>query len=241
MVIPLNQPIINTAAGFFKDRINISLKHVINGVELKYTLDGKEPDSSSSLYKAPFWIDSSFKLAVKAFKKGWLPSKPVNSQYFKAGIPISKASLLTPPDPKYALHADKILIDLDAGDPGDFGTRALGYQKNDAIVVLDMGKPTEIHGLKVLNLQNIGAYIFPPVQMQVLGSNNMQEWKQLSNQRYAMPIKMIGASTPFLHLNFPVSTYRYLKFSAKPIPTLPEWHPGKGQPGWFFMSELVVY
>lgn len=241
MVIPLNQPIINTAAGFFKDRINISLKHVINGVELKYTLDGKEPDSSSSLYTAPFWIDSSFKLAVKAFKKGWLPSKPVNSQYFKAGIPISKASLLTPPDPKYALHADKILIDLDAGDPGDFGTRALGYQKNDAIVVLDMGKPTEIHGLKVLNLQNIGAYIFPPVQMQVLGSNNMQEWKQLSNQRYAMPIKMTGASTPFLHLNFPASTYRYLKFSAKPIPTLPEWHPGKGQPGWFFMSELVVY
>lgn len=241
MVIPLNQPIINTAAGFFKDRINISLKHVIKGVELKYTLDGKEPDSSSSLYTAPFWIDSSFKLTVKAFKKGWLPSKPVNSQYFKAGIPISKASLLTPPDPKYALHADKILIDLDAGDPGDFGTRALGYQKNDAIVVLDMGKPTEIHGLKVLNLQNIGAYIFPPVQMQVLGSNNMQEWKQLSNQRYTMPIKMTGAITPFLHLNFPASTYRYLKFSAKPIPTLPEWHPGKGQPGWFFMSELVVY
>ena len=60
MVIPLNQPIINTAAGFFKDRVNISLKHVIKGVELKYTLDGKEPDSSSSIYRGPFWVDYQF-------------------------------------------------------------------------------------------------------------------------------------------------------------------------------------
>lgn len=241
MVISLNQPIISSPSGFFKDKVNIVLKHVINGVELRYTLNGKEPDSISSIYNAPFFIDSSFKLTVRAFKKGWLPSKPVSSQYFKAGLPIVKSTLLTPPDPKYALHADKILIDLDAGDPGDFGTRALGYQKNDAIVVLDMGKPTEIHGLKVLNLQNIGAYIFPPVTMQVWGSNNMQDWKQLSNQHYTMPIKMAGANTPFLTLNFPSATHRYLKFSAKPIAKLPEWHPGKGQPGWFFMSELVVY
>ncbi len=241
MIIPLNQPIINTASGFFKDKVNISLKHVIKDVELKYTLDGKEPDSSSSLYRAPFWVDTSFKLTVKAFKKGWTASKPVSSQYFKAGIPIVTSTLLSPPDPKYALHGDKILIDLDAGDPGDFGTRALGYQKNDAVVVLDMGKPTEMHGMKVLNLQNIGAYIFPPVQMQVWGSNSLQDWKMLSSNHYQMPTKMAPASTPFLNMHFPTATYRYLKFSAKPIAKLPEWHPGKGQPGWFFMSELVVY
>lgn len=241
MVIPLNQPIINTAAGFFKNRVNISLKHVIKGVELKYTLDGKEPDSSSTLYQGPFWVDSSFKLTVKAFKKGWTASKPVSSQYFKAGIPIVSSTLLTPPDPKYALHADKILIDLDAGDPGDFGTRALGYQKNDAVVVLDMGKPTAMQGLKVLNLQNIGAYIFPPVQMQVWGGNSLQDWTLLTTKHDPMPIKMSASITPFLNMHFPAATYRYLKFSAKPLAKLPEWHPGKGQPGWFFMSELVVY
>jgi len=240
MVIPLNQPIINTASGFFKDRVNISLKHVIKGVELKYSLDGKEPDSSSLLYSAPFFVDSSFKLTVKAFKKGWTASKSVNSQYFKAGIPIVKANLLTPPDPKYALNADKILIDLDAGDPGDFGTRALGYQKNDAVVVLDLGKPLLVHSLKVLNLQNLGAYILPPVQMTVWGSNNQQDWKLLTNTNLRMPEKLAAATTPFLTLEFPKSTYQYLKFSAKPISKLPNWHPGKGQPGWFFMSELVV-
>jgi len=66
---------------------------------------------------------------VKAFKKGWMASKSVISQFYQAGIPIVSSHLLTAPDPKYALHADKILIDLDAGDPGDFGTRSLGYQK----------------------------------------------------------------------------------------------------------------
>jgi hypothetical protein len=240
MVIPLNQPVIVTAGGFFKERVNISLKHVINDVELRYTLNGKEPDSASTIYRTSFFVDSSFKLMVKAYKKGWFASKPVSSQYFKAGLPIAKATLITAPDPKYALHADKILIDLDAGDPGDFGTRALGYQKNDAIVVLDMGKPSQMHSLKVLNLQNLGAYIFPPVQMQIFGSNNLQDWKSLSNKQSTMPEKLAAANTPFLTMNFPEATYRYLKFIAKPIAKLPEWHPGKGQPGWFFMSELVV-
>ncbi len=240
MVISLNQPVINTVGGFFKDRVNISLKHVIKDVELRYTLNGTEPDSSSAIYRAAFWVDSSFKLTVKAFKKGWIASKSVNSQYFKAGLPVAKATILAVPDPKYALHADKILIDLDAGDPGDFGTRALGYQKNDAVVILDMGKPTLMHAIKVLNLQNLGAYIFPPVQMKIFGSNSLQDWKLLSSKQSTMPDKLVPAITPFLTMNFPATTFRYLKFSAKPIAKLPEWHPGKGQPGWFFMSELVV-
>lgn len=240
MIIPLNQPVISTAGGFFKERVNISLKHVIKDVELRYTLNGTEPDSTSAIYRAAFLVDSSFKLTVKAFKKGWTACKPVSSQYYKAGIPIVTATLLTPPDPKYALHAEKILIDLDAGDPGDFGTRALGYQKNDAVVILDMGKPTLMHALKVLNLQNLGAYIFPPVQMQIFGSNSLQDWKILATKQSVMPVKLTPSSTPFLTMNFPATTYRYLKFSAKPIAKLPEWHPGKGQPGWFFMSELVV-
>jgi Chitobiase/beta-hexosaminidase C-terminal domain len=239
-VIPLNQPVINTAGGFFKERVNISLKHVIKEVALRYTLNGTEPDSASSIYREAFWVDSSFKLTVKAFKKGWLPSKSVSSQFFKSGLPIAKAILQTSPDPKYALNADKILIDLDAGDPGDFGTRALGYQKNDAVVILDMGKPTVMHSLNILNLQNLGAYIFPPVQMQVWGSNSLENWKLLSSQQTLMPVKLSPANTPFLALHFPATSYRYLKFSAKPIAKLPEWHPGKGQPGWFFMSELVV-
>ena len=240
MIIPLNQPIIQTATGFFKDKQHIALKHVIKDVSLHYTLDGTEPDSSSKLYQKTITVDSSCKLTVKAYKKGWLPSKPVSSQYFKAGIPIVSSKLLTAPDPKYALNADKILIDLDAGDPGDFGTRALGYQKNDAVVVLDLGKTTLVQQLSVLNLQNLGAYIFPPVQMSVWGSDDAKSWTVLKQMNTVMPTKLAPAITPFLQLSFKTAKYRYLKFSAKPIPKLPEWHPGKGQPGWFFMSELVV-
>jgi len=119
----------------------IALAHVIKGVQLKYTLDGTDPDSSQHPleYHAPFNIDSSCTLTVKAYKKGWGNSRVVQADFRKAGIPIMNTLLLSPPDPKYSLRADKILFDLDPGDARDFGTKWLGYQKNNAIVVADLG------------------------------------------------------------------------------------------------------
>lgn len=242
MIVALNQPLIKTPAGFFYDSQKIELAHVIKGATIRYTMDGTEPDSSKSpVYTGPLTIIKTTSVTVKAYKKGWLSSTVVKSSYIKAGIPILKTILQTPVDPKYNLLAEKVLADLDLGDPTDFSTKWLGYQKNNALVILDLGSLQKVKEVMVNTLHSIGSFIFPPVSLTVWGSTDQKNWKLLNTINPEMPKKIVPAIAYLHSLHFKPVAIRYLKLSGQPIKKLPLWHPGKGKPGWFFMSEIVVY
>jgi len=241
MVIALNKPLIKTPEGFFHDSGKIVLAHVIKNVELRYTLDGSAPDSCySPVYKEPIIIREDMSLQVKAYKKGWLSSEVIKTSYLKAGIPVVKTILLTPADPKYNLQAEKVLTDLDLGDQTDLGTKWLGFMNNDALVVFDMGAPKKVEDVRVNALHNIGAYIFPPVSLTVWGSTDQKNWVLLNTLTPEAPKKMIPVSTYLHSLHFKPATIRYIKLEGRRIKKLPPWHPGKGKPGWFFMSEVII-
>ena len=39
---------------------------------------------------------------------------------------------------------------------------------------------------------------------------------------------------------FKPTQLHYIKFEAKPVRGLPQWHHGKGEKGWVFMDEVCV-
>src|SRR5690606_14262846 len=66
---------INPNRSFFQKEMTVSLSHPITGVQLRYTLDGTNPDSSTAkIYKEPILLNKDANLRVKAVKEGWLPS-----------------------------------------------------------------------------------------------------------------------------------------------------------------------
>jgi alpha-L-rhamnosidase len=62
--------------GFFKagEKAEIKISTLTNGAEIRYTLDGGEPNANSTLYAGPFVIDKSSKITAKAFKFDCQPS-----------------------------------------------------------------------------------------------------------------------------------------------------------------------
>ena len=241
-LIALNVPFIKFPAVFFQENKSIELGHVLKDVSIKYTTDGTEPDSMNGvLYKHPFMIDSTTNLQFKAFKKGWLPSKLAKASFIKAGMNIEKTILLTPADPKYNLQSEKVLTDLELGDITDFSSKCLGYQKNDAILIFDLGKSKKIQKVNINTLQNIGSYIFPPTSLEVFGSNDKIHWVTLKRISPVPPSKILPAENTMYSLAFKSTEARYIKIEGAPIKKLPKWHPGKGQPGWLFLSEVIIY
>jgi phage-related protein len=238
-VLALNDPIIQTTEGFFTGTQSLQVKHVIKGAALHYTLDGKEPDSASAVYTQPVSINATTSLQVKAYKKGWLPSKVVRKNFIRAGFPFMSVSFLLPADQKYRENAENVLKDFDAGDPTDFSTKWLGFQKNDALVVLDAGEERLLKELQINALINVGAHIFPPVFIKVWGSIDGKNWSLLQtvNPAKATPTSPSGAL--LIPITFSATNVRYVKMQAHPLPVLPTWHPGKGLPAWFFVSEVV--
>lgn len=54
----------------FIDRTQVTLATTTPGVEIRYTLDGKEPDASSPLYTAPLLIEKDSYIRARAFRPG---------------------------------------------------------------------------------------------------------------------------------------------------------------------------
>jgi uncharacterized membrane protein len=241
-LLALNTAFVKTPTGFFKEKTAIELAHVLKEVAIKYTTNGTEPDSMNGiLYKGPIVIDTTTNLQFKAFKKGWLPSKLSKAIFIKAGIPIEKTTLITPADPKYNAQSEKVLTDLDLGDIGDFNSKNLGYQKNDAVLIFDLGSTKTIQKVNVNTLQSIASYIFPPTHLELLGSVDNIRWAPLKTLNPVAPTKIVPAENFMYELTFPSTKARFVKLIGKPVKKLPIWHPGKGQPGWLFMSEVIVY
>ena len=62
-------PIIEPLESRFLDRLNITLKNVVFEAEIRYTLDGSDPDRNSTQYEGPFEIDRTTVLKAKSFGK----------------------------------------------------------------------------------------------------------------------------------------------------------------------------
>lgn len=54
--------------------MEVELATATAGAEIRYTLDGSEPDESSALYAGPLCIDRSLTLRARGFKEGAAPS-----------------------------------------------------------------------------------------------------------------------------------------------------------------------
>ena len=72
------------AAAFTTDSVDVTLACATAGATIRYTLDGSEPTSSSTVYSAPITIDVSTTIKAKAFKSGYVASDTVSATYIIA-------------------------------------------------------------------------------------------------------------------------------------------------------------
>lgn len=66
--LPLAPPTANPPAGFYPDPISVTLSTMIPDAVMRYTLDGTEPNETSTLYSGPISISKLTTLKAKTFK-----------------------------------------------------------------------------------------------------------------------------------------------------------------------------
>jgi hypothetical protein len=65
----------------YKDIQNIEIAAPAEDAEIRFTLNGSEPDESSQLYKVPIGVSSDCIVKARAYKKGFYPSISVSRSY----------------------------------------------------------------------------------------------------------------------------------------------------------------
>ena len=204
---------------------------------VRYTLDGSEPDKGSKVYTSPVEIRESCTLKAKSDK-----NEKVFEKTFTAHKAMGRpAKILTETHPSYTFSCPDLLTDGIRGaghyTSGDFA----GWYIKPFEAVIDMGGETFSSvtlGTYVFKYD----YIFNPLDLVVYTSENGEDFTEIA--RVEIPVEGgvddANGSQEF-RIEFPETSAKYLKVTAKTIEALPEWHSAKGRPGFVFVDEVVVY
>lgn len=240
-ILKLTPPILENDNFVITQSTPLKLKHYINGTVIRYTLDGTEPDSTSSpVYKNAFDINSDLTVKAKAFKPGWISSDMIQQHFFKGSYHVDSAILLSKVDDKYKANGGKTIIDGEKSDMNFSSGKWIACKENPMEVMLLFNKPVEASSITLSMLQQIGPYIFPPAQVEVWGGTNKNNLKLLSKLNPEQPTEKSGDENLAVKCSFNKTSVSCIKLLVTPVRHLPTWHQGKGEKAWIFVDEVFV-
>lgn len=239
--IKLNVPQVKNTALVFAQSIPLDLTHPIKGVQIRYTTDGTDPDSSKSpIFKPGVALSKNTGVKIKAYKPGWLSSDVVQFNVFKSTFTPDSVSYLQPPVPKYSADGAKSLFDKDLGGTSFGNGKWIAAQKPIEIY-MQFNKPTDLHTVTLNCLRIVGTQIFLPVDIEVWGGADKDHLKLLSN--VIPPPVQKGDKDMTIGIDCKLNTVKpvsCLKILVKNIQQLPKWDPVKSTPEWIFMDEIFL-
>ncbi|MBN9383877.1 MAG: chitobiase/beta-hexosaminidase C-terminal domain-containing protein [Chitinophagaceae bacterium] len=266
MFLKINPPINQTSAQVISDTpVQLRLKHFVPGTTIRYTLDGTEPDSIHSIaYDGRTFIDSQVLMKARAFRKGWQPSDIVQYQFFRATFKPDTVILITPTDSFYKGKGGTTLKDLQKGSQNFGDGKWIAYRNNRMECILKFSRPVHARSITVSSLVNVGAMIFPPRNISIMGGNDPADLRLL--YQFSPPRDTLSTSNYLIpyECKFPTVTVKFIKVMVEPIGKLPAsmLPPSPPQPkkdekatspaqkkekpkpvndkGWFFVDELFV-
>jgi hypothetical protein len=234
-------PQVKNTVFVFSKPVQLVVTNPIKGVDIRYTTDGKDPDSvKSALYKPGIMISDNTTFKAKAYKAGWYGSDVVSYTFYKNTFAPDSISLIKPVNERYQADGAKTLTDGELGGMNFGNNKWLGTQ-TDMELMLYFKNPVKPHTLTLNCLKMIGSQIFLPTGVQVWGGVDVQHLKPIGSlttgpQKKGDP-DILQPLVCRLHENSPITC---IKFVAKPIYKLPQWHPAKGKPSWVFVDEVFV-
>lgn len=240
---------VNYSRGYWKVTIHPIMDSGIYQVELEseqfnipiyYTLDGSDPTPQSTLYKKPLKITNSTVIKAGLFLDGDIKEYYSEKEIlFHIGIG-KNAELAIQPSRKYEAHGAMSLVDGLKGSDSYRDGYWLGFEGDDMIFELDLGKEIQISSITASFYQNTGAWIFMPekVIFEILDAGRNKVERSVLKPESTLEVK--GVVIEDISAKFNNETARYIKVHAKNIAKIPGWHEGAGSKAWIFVDEVIV-
>jgi alpha-L-fucosidase len=228
------------AGGSFEDSVTVRLSSDLSGSAIYYTLDGTLPTLQSQRYSLPLTLKRGATITALAAMNGELCLEATEAHFTRCR-PVRKIALETQSSPKYSGHGSSTLIDGFRGG-ADFQTgKWLGFEKDDMIATLDMGKRQPINTITAGFLQQQGSWIFLPSQVTFFVSNDGKAWTRLAEVTYPVErTEQVLVKNCLCSAQGKKLAARFVKVVARNVGACPPWHSGAGDKAWLFADEIFV-
>jgi predicted alpha-1,2-mannosidase len=234
----LPAPVIDAPANTFKGRMKIGIRALGKNSRLYYTTDGRPPRSASQLYVGPFWIEET--TTVRAIAVDHKRKSSATSGVFHKLPHDWTVKILSHYSSQYTGGGDLALIDGIRGATSFSSGLWQGYEGQDFVAVVDLGKTQQVSRLGAGFLQDINSWIWMPSKVAFELSTDGQNYtpaatiiNDVSDRNDQVIVKdLTRAIAP--------RAARYVRIRASNYGAIPAWHPGAGGAAWIFIDEILI-
>ena len=211
----------------------------LGNADIHYTLDGSEPTVRSLKYEDGIKVKEDCILKAVAVR----PSG--NSRVLTEKITMNKATLKPitlhqPVNQQYGFKGAPTLVDGLKGSPNYKTGRWIAFYRNDLEAVIDLLQLTEISKAGIATCVEKGDWIFDARGMKVEISSDGKNYVEVAALELP-PMEKDARNGIYEHvLSFPPMQARYVKITALSEKQIPDWHGGKGHPGFLFVDEVTI-
>lgn len=241
-ILKLNTPLVKNKGQVLNADEKIMLKHNLPGTEMRFTLDGSDPDSvNSPVYKEPLKMLNYATVKARAFKDGWLSSDVAEFFFFRKGYAPDSAALLTTPDERFQGEGVKTLLDGQKGLPDFYRHPAwIAFRENDLVLQFSFEKQTPtVRNITLSFAHNSYSICLPPEEMELWGGNDPAQLNLITRQKFPEGTRPPKARIEGISMDVPAADFKHYKLVAKPRRKMADGNPKKRQL-WLMVDEVFI-
>ncbi len=232
----LTPPFIAEGESAFKNSTTIKLGHIDPKAELYYLWN----EGKFTVYQEPFELSEKGILSVYAKKDGQ-QSIRLETEFFKID-PNVTIELRSEFANEYSAGGNDALIDGIRGT-SDFRTGSWqGYQNQDVLATVDLGKAKKVNHIETAFLQDQKSWIFYPTLVTLEISADGKLWESVKTMEIPSTAQSDEIAVKEIEVDFPEREIKMVRLTAKTVGPLPEWHIGYEYQGtaWIFIDEISI-
>jgi predicted alpha-1,2-mannosidase len=231
-------PVVESSGKTFNGRTRVSFRSD-KDVKLYYTMDGREPDQTTTRFQGPFLIDKTSTLKFRAYNKSGEASQ-IGVAHFLKLQNNWKLTLLSKYSAQYSGGGDQALIDGVRGTTNFSSGAWQGYQGQDLVAIVDLGELRRVSRLGAGFLQDVGSWIVMPSAVSFEVSTDGKNFVSVLSISNDVPVQNYQAMIKDFTGTIAPRNVRYVKIRAQNLGKLPDWHPGAGGDAWIFADEIII-
>lgn len=214
--------------------------NTIDNATIYYTLDGSRPTANSLRYSEPVQISQPCQIQAVAIRHDETSHLMSETFHFNKAT-ATPIQALQPINSSYFFNGATTLVDGLIGTDTNFKTgRWIGFYRNDMEMVIDLGSATPIKSVGFNTCVEKGAWIFDARGVEIAVSDDGQTFKPVF-KKDILPMKENDRNGIYHH-EYAITpcNARFVKVKALSEQSIPQWHGGKGHPGFLFVDEIIV-
>ena len=217
---------------------SIKITDETKGASIFYTTDGSDPTINSERYKNAFEISKTAVIKAIAIKEKMLQSN-VSIKNIIFGINIMNA-VYKNEYIKYSAGGKEGLYDRERGSENFNDGKWQGFEENDMDICFELQKQQKINKICIGFLENIAAWIYFPVKVEIYTSIDGKDFKKISSLTKEIIADSKGDPIKDLTILLNQHEAKFIRIFAKNIEKCPEGDPGSGGKAWIFCDEVMI-